>query len=135
MWRVRTCSAPAAGMYGNSLKLAGAQGGAEGGARFWMYLLTWETPVDEGRLRRPTPSRSRPFFDNVERPAISVGRGDELDGIADQMSTSSLARLRPVRRSSLASLMTPRRRATMQCDLESRVVNDPLPGVRAVLQT
>ena len=123
--------ATAAGMWGNSLKLAERKA-AQKAASVWMYLLTWETPVAKGRLRSPHAIEIPLVFDNVEKARNFVGRGDEPQVVADQMSAAWLA---------FAKTGDPgwpaydaKTRATMQFDLESRVVNDPLPGVRKVLE-
>ncbi|HLZ75668.1 carboxylesterase/lipase family protein [Phenylobacterium sp.] len=124
--------ATAAGMWAGSIKLAERKA-AQAAAPVWMYLLTWETPVAKGRLRSPHAIEIPLVFDNVEKARNFVGRGDEPQVVADQMSTAWLA---------FAKTGDPgwpaydaKTRATMLFGLESRVVNDPLPGVRAVLQS
>ena len=123
--------ATAAGMWGNSLKLAERKA-AQKAAPVWMYMLTWETPVAKGRLRTPHALEIPLVFDNVEKARNFVGRGDEPQVVAEQMSSAWLA---------FAKTGDPgwpaydaQTRATMLFDLESRVVSDPLPGVRKVLE-
>jgi para-nitrobenzyl esterase len=124
--------ATAAGMWAGSLKLAERKA-AQQAAPVWMYMLTWETPVAKGRLRSPHALEIPLVFDNVEKARNFVGRGDEPQVVADQMSSAWLAFARtgdpgwPAYNADT--------RATMLFDLESRVVNDPLPGVRTVLQS
>ena len=124
--------ATAAGMWGNSIKLAERKA-AQKAAKVWMYLLAWETPVAKGRLRSPHAIEIPLVFDNVEKARNFVGRGHEPQAVADQMSAAWLA---------FAKTGDPgwpaydaQTRATMVFNLESRVVNDPLPGVRAVLRS
>ena len=98
----------------------------------YMYMLTWETPVSRGRLKCPHALEIPLVFDNVERARNFVGRGDEPQMVADTMSSAWLA---------FAKTGDPgwpaydkQNRATMVFDVESKVVNDPNPGVRTVLQ-
>jgi para-nitrobenzyl esterase len=121
----------AAGMWGNSIKLAERKA-AQKAAPVWMYLLTWETPVAKGRLRSPHAIEIPLVFDNVEKARNFVGRGDEPQVVADQMSAAWLAFARTGDPGWPA--YDTDTRATMQFNLESRVVNDPQPGIRKVLQ-
>ena len=54
-------------------------------------MLTWETPVSHGRLRSPHALEIPLVFDNVEKARNFVGRGDEPQAVADQMSSAWLA--------------------------------------------
>ena len=56
-----------------------------------MYMLTWETPVGRGALKCPHALEIPLVFDNVERARDFVGRGDEPQVLADQMSEAWLA--------------------------------------------
>ena len=123
--------ATAAGMWAGSLKLAERKA-AQGAAPVWMYMLTWETPVAKGRLRTPHALEIPLVFDNVEKARNFVGRGDEPQMVADQMSAAWLAFARTGDPGWPA--YDTKTRATMLFDLESRVVNDPLPEVRKVLE-
>ncbi|HZZ69073.1 MAG TPA: carboxylesterase family protein [Phenylobacterium sp.] len=122
----------AVGMWAGSLKLAERKA-AQHAAPVWMYMLTWETPVAKGRLRSPHALEIPLVFDNVEKARSFVGRGDEPQAVADQMSAVWLA---------FAHAGDPgwpaydtKTRATKLFDVESRIVNDPLPDVRKVLET
>jgi para-nitrobenzyl esterase len=121
----------ATGMWQGSITLAERKAAQEA-APVWMYMLTWETPVSRGRLRCPHALEIPLVFDNVEKARNFVGRGDDPQVVADQMSTAWLA---------FARTGDPgwkpydaKTRATMIFDLESKVVEDPLSGVREVLQ-
>ena len=98
----------------------------------YMYMLTWETPVSRGRLKCPHALEIPLVFDNVERARNFVGRGDEPQMVADTMSSAWLA---------FAKTGNPgwpaydkQARATMMFNVDSKVVSDPNPGVRVVLQ-
>lgn len=120
----------ATGMWAGSIKLAERKA-AQGAAPVWMYMLTWETPVSRGRLRCPHALEIPLVFDNVEKARNFVGRGDEPQSVADQMSDAWLA---------FAKSGDPgwpaydaAARTTKLFNLESQVVSDPLPEVRKAL--
>jgi len=121
----------ATGMWANSIKLAERKA-AQHAAPVWMYMLTWETPVARGRLRCPHALEIPLVFDNVEKARNFVGRGDEPQVVADQMSAAWLAFARSGDPGWPA--YDAATRATKVFDLESKVVHDPLPEVRRVLQ-
>ncbi|THD56401.1 carboxylesterase family protein [Phenylobacterium sp.] len=120
----------AVGMWAGSIKLAERKA-AQKAAPVWMYMLTWETPVAKGRLRTPHALEIPLVFDNVEKARNFVGRGDEPQVVADQMSDAWLAFARTGDPGWPA--YDARTRATKLFDLESRVVSDPLPEVRKAL--
>jgi para-nitrobenzyl esterase len=119
------------GMWLGSISIAERKAD-QGAAPAFMYMLTWETPVARGRLKCPHALEIPLVFDNVERARNFVGRGEEPQVVADAMSD---AWLRFVKTGDPGWPAYDRdRRATMIFDLESKVVEDPLPGVRKVLQ-
>jgi para-nitrobenzyl esterase len=126
----------ATGMWAGSLKLAERKA-AQDAAPVWMYMLAWETPVAKGRLRCPHALEIPLVFDNVERARNFVGRGEEPQVVADQMSAAWLAFARngDPNAPGLPSWAPyePSRRATMIFDQESRAVDDPLADVRKAL--
>jgi para-nitrobenzyl esterase len=123
-------------MWANSITLA--QRKAAQGGLVWMYLLTWETPVARGRLKCPHALEIPLVFDNVEKARNFVGRGDEPQVVADQMSAAWLAFARSGDPNAGGLPTWPTydqgRRATMVFDLESHVVDDPYAAVRKVVQ-
>ena len=121
----------ATGMWFGSITLAERKA-AQGAAPAFMYLLTWETPVARGKLRCPHALEIPLVFDNVEKARNFVGRGDAPQRLADQMSDAWL-RFAKTGNPGWAAY-DPTRRATMVFDLDSRVTDDPMPGVRQVLQ-
>jgi para-nitrobenzyl esterase len=127
----------ATGMWLGSITLAERKA-AQGAAPVYMYLLTWETPAARGKLRCPHALEIPLVFDNVETSRSFVGRGDDPQTLAEQMSEAWLAFARSGDPGTSAVPAWPAydaaRRATMVFDLQSRVVEDPYPAVRAALQ-
>jgi para-nitrobenzyl esterase len=124
-------AATATGMWGSSIKLAERKA-AQKAAPVWMYMLTWETPVAKGRLRTPHALEIPLVFDNVEKARNFVGRGEEPQIVADQMSAAWLAFARTGDPGWPA--YDAETRTTKLFDLESALADDPLPEVRKVLQ-
>jgi para-nitrobenzyl esterase len=124
-------------MWGGSVTLASLKA-AQKGAPVFMYLLAWETPVSRGRLRSPHALEIPMVFDNIEKARNFMGRGDDPQILAEQMSEAWLAFARTGNPSTPALPDWPaydtERRATMVFDLESKVVDDPYPGIRKALQ-
>jgi len=122
------------GMWSNSIRLAERK--AAQAAPVFMYLLTWETPVARGRLKSPHAIEIPLVFDNVEKARNFVGRGEEPQKVADQMSAAWLAFARAGNPNTPGLPRWPaydaRKRATMVFDLESRVVDDPYPKLREI---
>jgi para-nitrobenzyl esterase len=125
----------ATGMWGGSITLAERK--AAQSAPVWMYLLTWETPVARGRLKCPHALEIPLVFDNVDKARSFVGRGDEPQAVADQMSAAWLAFARTGDPNTGALPPWPRydaaRRSTMIFDVESHVAEDPNRRLRQVL--
>src|SRR5213075_1889463 len=80
----------ATGMWLGSITIAERKA-EQAAAKAWMYMLTWETPVSRGRLKCPHALEIPLVFDNVERARNFVGRGDEPQMLAEQMSEAWLA--------------------------------------------
>jgi para-nitrobenzyl esterase len=124
-------------MWLNSVLLAERKA-AQHKAPVYMYLLSWETPVGRGALRCPHALEIPLVFDNIERARDFVGRGDEPQVLADQMSEAWLAFARTGDPNTAALPDWPaydaKARATMVFNTESRIENDPLSEVRKILE-
>jgi para-nitrobenzyl esterase len=98
-------------------------------APVYVYLFTWETPVLEGKLKS-THALDIPFvFDNADLMPGFTGRGPELVGLAEQMSTAWIAFARSGNPQHPGLPEWPahnaEQRATMIFNLKSQVENDP----------
>ena len=127
----------AQGMWGGSVTLAERKA-AQGAGPVYMYMLTWETPAARGSLKCPHALEIPLVFDNVERARDFVGRGDDPQVMADQMSEAWLAFARTGSPATAAlpdwPAYEPKRRSTMIFNLESKIANDPMAEVREILQ-
>ncbi len=128
----------ATGMWLGSVTLAERKAAQQAGP-VYMYMLTWETPVARGALRSPHALEIPLVFDNVEKARNFMGRGEEPQALAEQMSQAWLAFARTGDPNTPAlphwPAYDPQGRATMMFDLESRIENDPMAEVRKILQS
>jgi para-nitrobenzyl esterase len=126
----------AVGMWGGSITLAERKA-AQGAGPAYMYLLEWETTAARGKLRSPHALEIPLVFDNVAKSLSFMGRNNPQT-LADQMSDAWIAFARTGDPNTPALPAWPAydasRRATMVFNLESRVVDDPYPAVRKVVQ-
>jgi para-nitrobenzyl esterase len=127
----------AVGMWLGSITLAERKA-AQNGAPVWMYMLVWETPVARGSLKCPHALEIPLVFDNVEAARNFVGRGEDPQTLAEQMSAAWLAFARTGDPNTPAIPRWPAydagARATMIFDVESRIEQDPMTAVREILQ-
>ena len=127
----------ATGMWLGSITIAERKA-AQKAAPAYVYMLTWETPVSRGRLKCPHALEIPLVFDNVEKARNFVGRGDEPQAVANQMSSAWLAFARAGDPNAPGlpawAPYDTTTRATMLFNVESRVENDLNAGVRKVLQ-
>ncbi len=63
----------------------------QGGAPAYLYMLDWDTPVDNGKWRSPHALEIGFVFDNVAKSESMSGVGPEQQRIADLMSTAWIA--------------------------------------------
>jgi para-nitrobenzyl esterase len=123
-------------MLGDSIRLAERKA-AQGAAPVYMYQLTWETPVGAGVFKSPHTLEIPFVFDTVESTRPLVGPGPEPQKLADQMSSAWIAFARTGNPNNPAipawPAYTAERRATMEFDVESKVVDDPASEVRRAL--
>lgn len=61
---------------------------AQGKAPVYMYLFTWETPVEGGRRFSPHTVELPFVFNNVAEQPEEVGNGPELQPLADKVSSA-----------------------------------------------
>lgn len=110
---------------------------AQGAAPVYVYLLAWETPVNEGRLRAHHALDVPLVFDNVESNRSMVGPGPGPQQMADLMSSAWIAFARSGNPNGGKLPHWPpydvKDRATMRFDLDSRVVKDPYSEIRRIL--
>jgi para-nitrobenzyl esterase len=112
---------------------------AQGKAPVYMYLFTWETPVEGGRRHSPHTIELPFVFDNPQEQPDEVGNGPDLQPLADRVSGAWTAFART---GSPNTSLTPKwpayntdQRATMIINDEWKVVNDPRHDVRLVMQS
>ena len=111
----------------------------QGKAPVYMYLFTWETPVEGGRRHSPHTIELPFVFDNPQEQPDEVGNGPDLQPLADKVSGAWTAFART---GNPNTSLTPKwpayntdQRATMIIDDEWKVVNDPRHDVRLVMQS
>ncbi|MDP1631783.1 MAG: carboxylesterase family protein [Caulobacter sp.] len=118
-------------MFAGSVEIAERKA-AQGGARAWMYLLEWETPV--GPFRSPHTLEIPLVFDNVDKARALLGEGPAPQVLAKQMSAAWLAFARTGDPNTALLPAWPAydaaSRSVMMFNLESRVVSDPYSATR-----
>src|SRR6266704_1540827 len=112
---------------------------AQAKAPAYMYLFTWETPVEEGRRHSPHTIELPFVFDNPQEQPDEVGNGPDLQPLADRVSGVWTAFART---GTPNASLTPKwpayntdQRATMIINDEWKVVNDPRHEVRLLMQS
>ncbi len=96
---------------------------AAGGAKPYMYLFAWQSPVDGGKWRAPHSVEHAFVFDNVAVSESMVGHGPAQDRLA---ATVSSAWIKFARTGNPGwAPYTLEKRSTMVFDDPSRVVDDP----------
>lgn len=112
-------------MFAGSVQIAERKA-AQGGAKAWMYLLEWRTPV--GPFRSPHTLEIPLVFDNVENSRVLVGPGPEPQVMAKQMSAAWVAFARTGNPNTPLLPKWPAydavKRPVMVFNLQSRVVDD-----------
>ena len=112
---------------------------AQGKAPAYMYLFTWETPVEGGRRHSPHTIELPFVFDNPQEQPDEVGNGPDLQPLAEKVSGAWTAFART---GNPNTSLTPKwpaynadQRATMIINDEWKVVNDPRHEVRMIMQS
>jgi len=110
---------------------------AQGRAPVYVYLLAWETPVDNGWLRAHHALDLPLVFDNVENARSMVGPDSEAQRIADYMSSAWIAFARTGNPNTGILPQWPaydvKTRATMIFNLDCRIQNAPYDEIRRAL--
>jgi len=112
---------------------------AQGKAPVYMYLFTWETPVEGGKRHSPHTVELPFVFNNVVEQPEEVGNGPDLQPLADKMSAAWTAFARTGNPSAsgvpkwLAYTMNDR--ATMIINKEWKLMNDPRHDARIIMNS
>jgi para-nitrobenzyl esterase len=118
-------------MFAGSVQIAERKA-AQGGAKAYMYLLEWGTPV--GPFRAAHTLEIPLVFDTVETSRVLTGPGPAPQLMAKQMSAAWLAFARTGDPNTPVLPNWPDyeagKRATMVFNLQSRVVEDPYSATR-----
>jgi para-nitrobenzyl esterase len=112
---------------------------AQGKAPAYMYLFTWETPVEGGRRHSPHTIELPFVFDNPQEQPDEVGNGPDLQPLADRVSGAWTAFARTGNPNTSLTpkwpAYNPDQRATMIINDEWKVVSDPRHEVRMIMQS
>jgi para-nitrobenzyl esterase len=110
---------------------------AQGKAQVYMYLFTWETPVEGGRRHSPHTVELPFVFNNVMEQPEEVGNGPELQPLADKVSGAWTAFAHTGNPSTTGApkwlAYTANERATMIINNEWKLMNDPRHNVRLIM--
>jgi para-nitrobenzyl esterase len=112
---------------------------AQGKAPVYMYLFTWETPVEGGKRHSPHTVELPFVFDNVVEQPEEVGNGPELQPLAEKVSGAWTAFAHTGNPSTAGApkwlAYTANERATMIINNEWKLVNDPRHDVRLIINS
>ncbi len=112
---------------------------ALGKAPVYMYLFTWETPVEGGKRHSPHTVELPFVFNNVVEQPEEVGTGPELQPLAEKVSGAWTAFARTgipsVAGAPKWPAYTANERSTMIINNEWKVVNDPRRDARLIMNS
>jgi para-nitrobenzyl esterase len=112
---------------------------AQGKAPVYMYLFTWETPVESGKRHSPHTVELPFVFNNVAEQPEEVGNGPELQPLAEKVSGAWTAFAHTGNPSTPGApkwlAYTANERATMIINNEWKLVNDPRRDVRLIINS
>ena len=112
---------------------------AQGRAPVYMYLFTWETPVEGGKRHSPHTVELPFVFNNVLEQPEEVGNGPDLQPLADKVSGAWTAFAHTGNPSTPGSpkwsAYTESGRATMMINNEWKLVDDPRHDVRLIMNS
>jgi len=110
---------------------------AKGRAPAYVWLMTWETPVEGGAFKTPHTMEIPFALYSFDKVRAFVGRGPEPKRMADQIAGAWVAFARTGKPDHPGIPHWPpfnsSERPVMEFNLTSRVVNDPLPEVRQII--
>ena len=110
---------------------------AQANAPVYMYLFTWETPVEGGRRHSPHTVELPFVFNNVLEQPEEVGNGPDLQPLAEKVSGAWTAFARTGNPSAAGTPKwlpyTANERATMIINNEWKLENDPRHDVRMMM--
>jgi para-nitrobenzyl esterase len=110
---------------------------AQSKAPVYMYLFTWETPVEGGKRHSPHTVELPFVFNNVAEQPEEVGNGPELQPLADKVSGAWTAFARTGNPNVVGApkwpAYTENERATMIINNEWKIMNDPRQEVRVLM--
>lgn len=112
---------------------------SQGKAPVYMYLFTWETPVEGGKRHSPHTIELPFVFDNPLEQPEEVGNGPELQPLAEKMSGAWAAFAHTGNPSTAGSpkwlAYSVTERATMIINNEWKLANDPRRDVRMIMNS
>jgi para-nitrobenzyl esterase len=112
---------------------------AQGKAPVYMYLFTWETPVEGGRRHSPHTVELPFVFNNVAEQPEEVGNGPELQPLADKVSGAWTAFARTGNPSVAGTpkwlAYSAKERATMIINNDWKLANDPRHDARLIINS
>jgi para-nitrobenzyl esterase len=112
---------------------------AQAKAPVFMYLFTWETPVEGGRRHSPHTIELPFVFNNVLEQPEEVGNGPELQPLADKVSGawSAFAHTGNPSTAGMPKWLayTTNERATMMINNEWKLLNDPRHDARLIMNS
>jgi para-nitrobenzyl esterase len=112
---------------------------AQGKAPVYMYLFTWETPVEGGKRHSPHTVELPFVFNNVVEQPEEVGNGPELQPLAEKVSGAWAAFAHTGNPSTASApkwlAYTAAERATMIINNEWKLVDDPRHEARLIMNS
>jgi len=110
-----------------------------GRAPVYMYLFTWETPVEGGKRHSPHTVELPFVFNNVVEQPEEVGTGPELQPLAEKVSGAWTAFARTGNPSVAGTpkwlAYTANERSTMIINNEWKAINDPRHDARLIMNS
>jgi para-nitrobenzyl esterase len=119
-------------------EILAARKAAKGGAPAYVYMVTWETPVNAGSFKTPHTIEIPFMLYSYDKVRAFVGPGTAPRHMADQIGGAWVAFARTGKPDHQGiphwPAFNPSERPVMTFNTTSKVVNDPLPQVRLALE-